>query len=123
MRTISTLFVAVGIGLGLLAAYYDCVTRSDEGEKVTLSLLLLGGGAAGAASPSRPWLWGVAVGASTPLAHLFVSIYSHADNIHPDTLLTRLSLIPICTIAAGIGAYAGAFLRGPQTQQPGAAAQ
>jgi hypothetical protein len=103
---------ALAVGLGLLAAVVDFLSASgDEAPRLQLLLLAAGGGIPALLLPDRPWRWAAAAAVWLPGAHLLAYGLGLNDPLDPNTLLTRLLLIPVSLAAALIGAYAGFLIR------------
>lgn len=82
-------------GLGLLVAWVDSRPSWDDAG-ITAGLILLTAALFGALRPTRPWVWGLAVGIWVPL--LGIAAHSNFGSL-------------LALAAALIGAYAGAFAR------------
>ena len=89
------LLLVIGLAAGGLIAYIDSRPHWDD-TGVTAAAIFLVCGALGAAGPSRPWLWALAVG-------LWIPVLGIAMSRNYGTLLA----LPI---AFG-GAYAGMAIR------------
>ncbi len=86
--------LSIALGLGFLIAWVDSRPNWDDAG-ITAGVLVLTAAVFGALGPTKPWLWGLAVGAWIPLLGI-----GHGS---PGSLLA---------LAAGLfGAYLGALLR------------
>ena len=102
---------ALAAALGLLIGAVDTQTVSDDATKVTLLLIFSAGALGGAIQPRKPWLMALAVGPGLALVHLTAHAFGYVDHVDPNTVTSRLLLLPVGIVASGIGAYLGAFAR------------
>ncbi len=112
MRNFLPLLWGAGVLLGLLVGLQDVRSVSDDGEPVTLLLLVVSAGILGFSEPHRAWRWAIPVGLGLPAVSIAARMLGYHDHFHPDTYPARLLLAPVGLVAAMAGAWGGGLLGG-----------
>ena len=100
--------IAAGILIGILDSL---IIKSDDGSKITMLLLFVAGAGSTLVYFKSPFLIALACGVWLCVVHLILSIAGVHDTITPDTLTSRLLLLPVGIVVAGAGAYCVYFIR------------